>query len=92
MNIDSQTLTGIINYFKDTTDIKQFVQAFKNPADLRELLEKTGIDPEEINKFLSKLEVDQENNSGEVEQENNSGDRESLAFGLIVASFVVLQL
>merc|ERR1711997_121788 len=81
LNIDTQTVTDLTNYFKDNADIDQFVQSFKNPPKLRELLENAGIDAEEINKFVSKFE-----------QENNSGGRACLAFGLIVASVVIFQM
>ena len=76
-------MTDLTNYFKDNADIDQFVQSFKNPPKLRELLENAGIDAEEINKFVSKFE----------QQEYNSGaGSASLAFGLIVASFVIFQM
>ena len=88
LNINSKTVTDITNFFKDKADINKFVQSFKKPAELRKILEKTGIDDEEINNFVGKLGV---NNNGEREV-NNGGHRESLAFGLIVASFVVLQM
>ena len=83
MNIDSQTVTDLTNYFKDNADIDQFVQSFKNPPQLRELLENAGIDAEEINKFVSKFEQ---------EEYHSGGGGASLAFGLIVASFVIFQI
>merc|ERR1711997_111193 len=80
LNIDSQTMTDLTNYFKDNADIEQFVQSFKNPPQLRELLENAGIDAEEINKFVSKFEQ---------EEYHSGGGGASLFFGLIVASFVI---
>ena len=74
-------MTDLTNYFKDNADIDQFVQSFKNPPKLRELLENAGIDAEEINKFVSKFE-----------QDKNSGVKACLAFGLIVTSFVIFQM
>ena len=81
LNIDSQTVTDLTTYFKDNADIDQFVQSFKNPPQLRELLENAGIEAEEVNKFMSKFE-----------QEKNTGGRVCLAFGLIVASVVIFQI
>merc|ERR1711936_657544 len=83
LNIDSQTVTDLTNYFKDNADIDQFVQSFKNPPQLRELLENAGIDAEEINKFVRNFEQ---------EEYHSGGGGVSLAFGLIVASFVIFQM
>merc|ERR1711936_868091 len=83
LNTDSQTVTDLTNYFKDNADIDQFVQSFKNPPKLRELLENAGIEAEEINKFVSKFEQ---------EEYHSGGGGASLAFGLIVASFVIFQM
>ena len=55
----------------------------KNPQELRKLLENAGIDGEKIDMVVSKFEVG---------QESNSGERARLAFGLIVASFVIFQM
>ena len=75
------TITDLTNDFKTNADKAQFVQSFEDPSELRELLEKTGLDAEEINDFV-----------GQFEGENSSGGRAGLAVGLIAASFVIFQM
>ena len=81
LGINSQTVTDLTNKFKDNAD--QLIQSLKNPPELRELLENAGIDAKEINEVVSKFE---QNNIGA------GGTKASLAFGLIVASFVIFQM
>ena len=78
---NSMTITDLTNDFKTNADKAQFVQSFEDPSELRELLEKTGLEAEEINNFV-----------GQFEGENSSGGRASLAVGLIAASFVIFQM
>ena len=82
LGINSQTVTDLTNKFKDNAD--QLLQSMKTgTSELRELLENAGIDAKEINEVVSKFE---QNNIGA------GGTKASLAFGLIVASFVIFQM
>ena len=74
-------MSDLSNKFKDNA--AQLVESMKNPQELRKLLENAGIDGEKIDMVVSKFEVG---------QESNSGERARLAFGLIVASFVIFQM